>query len=232
MKPDHLVITIDGPSGAGKSTLARLLSQRLGIPYLDTGALYRAVAWEVIRRSIDFNDEKELDKLCQSLNIGVQWKDDRLLIFSSGREVSGEIRTENVGQMASLVSAKSRVRQALLDIQRESVARTGGILEGRDTGTVIAPDAQVKFFLDAQPEERGRRRYRELQEQGVEAQLDLVTLSILQRDRQDSQRELAPLQAAPDAVIIDTTAKTIEEVLEEMMAHIRRVAPEQSRIDN
>lgn len=221
VRADRLVITIDGPSGSGKSTLARLLAGRLGIPYLDTGALYRAVALEVIRNHTDLNDAEQLETLCQNLDIRVQWKEDRLLIFSSERDISQEIRSESVGQVASFVSARATVRKALLGLQRQIIARTGGVLEGRDTGTVIAPDAQVKFFLDADPAERGRRRFRELQERGMDAPLESVIQSIHQRDQQDRERELAPLRPAQDAVIIDTTNKSIAEVLEEMIKHIR-----------
>jgi cytidylate kinase len=219
---DRLVITIDGPSGAGKSTLARLLAERMGVPYLDTGALYRTVAVEVARSRIDMNDDWQLERLCQSLDIRVQWDEGRFRIFSSGRDVSEEIRSESIGQTASLVSARASVRSALLGIQRQFIARTGGVLEGRDTGTVVAPDAPVKFFLDADLEERGRRRLRELQDRGMEAQLESLIQGICQRDRQDRERSLAPLQSARDAVIIDTTGKSIAEVLEEMMEHIRR----------
>ena len=220
VRADRLVITIDGPSGAGKSTCARLLAGRLGIPYLDTGALYRAVAVEVIRRHIDMDDPEQMKNLCMNLDIRVQWEEDLLLIFSSGRDVSQEIRSESVGQAASLVSAKAPVRAALLGLQRQIIARTGGILEGRDTGTVIAPEAHVKFFLDADLAERGRRRLRELRERGMEAQLESVIQGICQRDQQDRERELAPLRPARDAVIIDTTSKSIPEVLEEMIKHL------------
>jgi len=219
---DRLVITIDGPSGAGKSTLARLLAKRMDVPYLDTGALYRAVAVEVIRRGINVDDAGQLEHLCQNLDIGVKWVEGRLLVFSSGRDVSDEIRSEIVGQTASLVSAKAPVRRALLGIQRDLIAGTGGVLEGRDTGTVVAPDAHVKFFLDAEPAERGRRRLKELQERGLDVQLGSVMDGIRQRDRQDRERLLAPLKPAGDAVIIDTTGKSISDVLEEMTAHIRR----------
>jgi len=215
------VITIDGPSGAGKSTLARLLAGRLNIPYLDTGALYRAVAVEAIRSHIDMDDSQQLESLCLNLDIQVRWEEDRLLIFSSGRDVSHEIRSESIGQAASLVSTLAPVRKALLGLQRHIIATTGGVIEGRDTGTVVAPDAHVKFFLDADPAERGRRRLLELQERGIKAQLESVIQSICQRDRQDRERNLAPLRQAQDAVIIDTTGKSIAEVLEKMIKHLR-----------
>ncbi len=221
MKAALRVITIDGPSGTGKSTLARLIAQRLDIPYLDTGALYRTVAVEVIRRHIDIKDDDQLESLCRNLKIRVQWKEDRLLIFSSGREVSHEIRSESVGEIASCISTKAPVRRALLGLQRQIISRNGAILEGRDTGTVVAPDAHIKFYLDARAEERGLRRFRELRERGMDVQLESVIQSMHQRDRQDRERDLAPLRPARDAVIIDTTDKSIAEVLEEMIRHIR-----------
>ncbi|MBW2147064.1 MAG: (d)CMP kinase [Deltaproteobacteria bacterium] len=222
LRASRLVITIDGPSGAGKSTLARLLALRLGIPYLDTGALYRTVAAEVIRRRIDIEDDDQLESLCRNLDIRIQWIEDRLLVLSSGRDVSQEIRSERVGQMASCISAKAAVRRALLKLQRQIVAKNGAILEGRDTGTVVAPDAHVKFYLDARAEERGLRRFRELQEQGMDVQLESVIRSMYQRDRQDRERDLAPLRPAPDAVLIDTTDKSIADVMEEMIRHVRK----------
>jgi cytidylate kinase len=196
------VVTVDGPAGSGKSTVGRLLARALAYVYLDTGALYRAVALKVGRAGLDASDKPGIAAL-------------------DGRDVTELIRTPEISMLASTVSAVPEVRQRLLAVQREA-ARAGGIVaEGRDMGTVVFPGADVKFFLTAGPEERGRRRWLELRERGHAADLEDVIRDVARRDRQDSEREIAPLRPSEDGVLVDSTGKTVEEVVGEMLRVIK-----------
>jgi len=212
-----LVIAIDGPSGAGKSTVARLLAQRLGYTYIDTGAMYRAIGWKAKRDGIDPADEQGLSGLCArtEVTIHLDRNDPRILVDAI--DVTGDIRTPEMGMMASAVSKSPAVRARLLGLQRELGGHGGVVMDGRDIGTVVFPKADLKLFLDASPEERGQRRYRELRQKGMDVDLGRITREIQERDRQDSGRELAPLKAAADALRIDSSAMSIDEVLAFMM---------------
>ena len=216
-KKKGLVIAIDGPSGAGKSTVARLLAQRLGYTYIDTGAMYRAIGWKAKRDGIDPADEQGLSNLCTRTEVTIRTDQDDPRIVVDAIDVTGEIRTPEMGMMASAVSKSAAVRARLLGLQRELGSRGGVVMDGRDIGTVVFPKADLKFFLDASPEERGQRRYRELRQKGMDVALDRITREIRERDRQDSGRELAPLKAATDAHVIDSSTMSIEEVLAFMM---------------
>jgi cytidylate kinase len=212
-----LVIAIDGPSGAGKSTVARLLAQRLGYTYIDTGAMYRAIGWKAKRDGIDPADDQGLSGLCARTEVTIRADNNDPRIVVDAIDVTAEIRTPEMGMMASAVSKSPAVRARLLGLQRELGSRGGVVMDGRDIGTVVFPKADLKFFLDASPEERGQRRYRELKQKGMDVDLDRITREIRERDRQDSERELAPLRAAADAHLIDSSTMSIAEVLAFMM---------------
>lgn len=217
----RLIIAVDGPAGAGKSSSSRLLAERLGYRYIDTGALYRAVgllAWE---QGVSPEDADGLAALCNSLRLRFVPGAEGIRLLSGERDVTSDIRKPEVSQMASKVSAHPLVRQRLLALQRDLGKEGGVVMEGRDIGTVVFPDADVKFYLDASAEERGRRRYAELQQQGTSANLAMTVQEIAERDRRDSGREHAPLRQAPDAVVIDTTTLSLAEVVLTMTDYVR-----------
>jgi len=215
-----LLITIDGPAGAGKTTVSRNLAQKLGYRYLDTGALYRAVALKVIENKA-FTDH-DLENLCGNLTIDVVQKNDTFRLVCNGEDITDRIRTDEISMMASAVSAKPVVRKTLLSLQRQIGENKGVVAEGRDMGTVVFPDADVKFFLDASPKTRALRRFQELGP-GSSQTLKQVQDQIKKRDINDSSRELAPLKAAPDAIIIDSTSFSVEQVVERMLSRILKL---------
>ncbi|MBM4315206.1 MAG: (d)CMP kinase [Deltaproteobacteria bacterium] len=209
------VITIDGPAGAGKSTIGRQIADWLSFLYLDTGALYRAVAYDLTAKGFTGEDE-ELSELCRRMNLMLIHREGALHVFVNGEDVTTKIRTEEIGLLASRISAIPLVRDLLLSVQRD-IAKNGGVVaEGRDMGTVVFPDAEIKFFLDASLEERAGRRYHEMRERGESVALDDIRRDILLRDRQDSERTVAPLIVPPDAIRIDSTDKSISEVVDIM----------------
>lgn len=223
MKKNGLVIAIDGPSGAGKSTAARHLAERLGYIYIDTGAMYRAIGWKAKREGIDPADETRLADLCSRTEITIK-KDNSDPRFSvNGIDVTGEIRTPEMGMMASAVSKSPAVRARLLTLQRELGRGGGVVMDGRDIGTVVFPDADVKFYLEASAGERGKRRYLELKAKGMDVDRAQITKEIEERDRQDSGRALAPLKKADDALLIDSSAMSIDDVLDRMLSEIKKV---------
>jgi len=212
------VITIDGPAGAGKSTVARELARRLGYRLIDTGALYRAVAWRVREAGVDPDDPEALG--CLLAKTMVDLKGGTVLV--DGRDVTGEIRTAELAELASRLAALRLVREKVTPIQRRLAAAGGAVLEGRDTGSVVCPDAEVKFYLDASPEVRAVRRQRELAERGTAADPNVVRAEILRRDRQDMERLLAPLVVPEGATVIDSSGKSVEEVVRLMLAAVER----------
>ncbi len=211
------IVTIDGPSGAGKSTVARRVAERLGFRYLDSGALYRALALAALQAGTDVDDPAELAELLARVHVELD-EDGRVLL--DGRDVSREIRDQQVGQMASRMSAFPAVRKALIGLQRAAARAPGIVAEGRDMGTVVFPHAELKIFLDATLEERARRRAAELHARGVETPIQSVREEIRQRDLRDRERELAPLRAAPDAIVLDSTGLGIDEVVALIVAHV------------
>jgi cytidylate kinase len=221
MMKKGLVVTIDGPAGAGKSTVSKALAQKLSYIYLDTGALYRAVAYKIIEVGIAPDNEKLLFDLCSRTNIHLKNVDGNLNVFIDCENVTDKIRTEEVGLLASKVSAISIVREALLAIQRETGEKGGIVAEGRDMGTVVFPDADCKFYLDADTEERANRRYNELVMRGNITDYQEIKRDLIIRDQQDREREIAPLKASQDAVIVDSTNISISDVVEKMMSIIR-----------
>lgn len=217
-----MIIAIDGPSGSGKSTLGRLLAHALKLLYIDTGSMYRAVALAVIESSVDPGDHEAVTKLANEIEIDLEGDPDSLCVLLDGRDVTESIRTESVTEMSSIVSVIPGVRRAMVERQR-AMGRRGAVLNGRDIGTVVFPDADVKFFLTAVPEERAERRYKEDQMTSSSAATLAETLSdMIERDRRDSTRADSPLKVADDAIVIDSTGKSIEEVFEEMMKNVHR----------
>jgi cytidylate kinase len=223
-RPDGLVIAIDGPSGAGKSTVAHLLAERLGYLQIDTGAMYRAVAWLMHSSGIDPDDPAAVERLCRRVDIRLERRDGLQRVLANGQDVTAQIRTPEMSLLTSRVSALGPVREAMMQAQRRMGARGGVVLEGRDIGTVVFPDADVKFFLSASAEERGRRRYLELAARGEQVTLAETVQAVASRDMQDSQRDLAPLRMAGDAIAVDSTGRTIDEVLESMEAACRNTS--------
>jgi CMP/dCMP kinase len=207
------VVTIDGPAAAGKSTAARLLAQRLGYRLLDTGSMYRAVAWSVARAGIEPVDGPALRRHLAATHVAVQGE----RVSVNGRDVSDAIRTPEISALTSCLTTLAPVRDNVTPIQRELAAAGGVVLEGRDTGTVVCPDAEVKFYLEATLETRARRRQRELAARGVELELDAVRRDVEERDQRDTERALAPLRQAPDAILLDTGGRTVEQVVAAMI---------------
>jgi len=212
----RLIITIDGPSGAGKSTIARLLSKALGYAYIDTGAMYRGIAYAFGNRGAGAGIEEFLEHLDIRFDFTGDTK-----VFLAGTDISGKIRTPDISSQASRLSQLSPVRQYLTKIQRE-IGRDGGVvLEGRDTGSVVFPDADIKFYLDADPWERAQRRHLEFKSKGVETGLTEVKNDMLQRDKNDTERNIAPLIIPEGAALVDTTGVDIQGVLTILLKHVR-----------
>lgn len=216
------VITVDGPSGTGKGTLASLLAARLGWHCLDSGALYRVLGLAAERRGIDLDDGLALAPLAGDL--GVTFDGGRVLL--DGEDLGDRIRSEAAGAAASRVAVHPEVRTALLDWQRRQARAPGLVADGRDMGTVVFPQASLKVFLDASAEERAMRRYKQLIEKGMDANLDVLVEDIRQRDARDRNRPVAPLRAAVDAVIVDSTAMSIDDVFDLVLGEVRRVFPD------
>lgn len=206
-------IAIDGPAGAGKSTIARKVAKELSFIYVDTGAMYRAIAWYLITHDISPEDEAALEKACGQIHIDIGYKDGEQQVILNGENITGQIRTEEVGNMASAAAAKSCVREALLMLQRNLAAKADVLMDGRDIGTNILPDAQLKIYLTASVRTRARRRFLELREKGETCDLEEIVRDIEERDHRDVNRELAPLKKAEDAVLIDSSDMSIEEVV-------------------
>lgn len=216
-----MIIAIDGPSGAGKSTLAKKLAADLGFIYLDTGAMYRALALKILRQGVDLADDQKLAELVNSTSVDLQCDRAELKVLLDGKNVASEIRTPAVSQMASKASALKLVRDRMLELQRRLGERGSVVAEGRDIGTVVFPDAQVKIFLSASAAERARRRCAELRAAGQPVDLDVTLREIEERDQRDSERALAPLRKADDALVIDSSNSTADEVAACVLAEIR-----------
>ncbi len=210
-------IAIDGPAGAGKSTIARLAAKKLGYIYVDTGAMYRAIALYLIWREIDIYDEEALSKALERANINIVYENGVQHVFLNLQDVSAEIRSEKVSIMASKTSALSPVRAKLLDLQRDIAAKNDVIMDGRDIGTNILPNAEVKIYLDASPDVRAKRRFDEMKNKGEKPDFESIKKNIIERDQQDMNRKLAPLKKADDAVLIDSSYMSIDEVVEEIV---------------
>jgi cytidylate kinase len=217
-----MIIALDGPSGAGKSTLGRMIARELNLLYLDTGAMYRAAALAVIDEGVSLTDQKAIAEVVARADINLEGDPDSLQVRLNGRDVSEEIRTEEVSHSSSVISTIPEVRRILVNRQREMGTRSGGVvLDGRDIGTVIFPQADIKFFLTAAPEARAQRRYEEDRLKERDATFEDTLTDINARDRRDSTRDDSPLRIAEDAIVIDSTELSIDEVFERMLEVIR-----------
>ena len=211
-------IAIDGPAGAGKSTIAKLVAKRMGYIYVDTGAMYRAIAHFLVTNNIDIENEEELVKACESISVSIQYENDAQQVYLNGENVTPFLRTEATGNMASKSSAKAPVRAALLDLQRNMAKEYNVVMDGRDIGTNVLPNAEVKIYLTASSKERANRRYKELIEKGENADFDKIEADIIERDERDMNRDIAPLKQAEDAVLVDSSDMGIEEVVSAIMS--------------
>jgi cytidylate kinase len=216
-----MIIAIDGPSGSGKSTLGRMLARELNLLYIDTGSMYRAVALATIEAGIDPNDTEAVTTLASSADIDLEGDPDSLKVLLNGREVTEEIRSENVTAMSSVVSTIPGVRRAMVTRQR-ALGRRGAVLNGRDIGTVVFPDADIKFFLDAAPKERAERRFKEDRLTHSDVSFEQTLAEMVERDRRDSTRADSPLKVADDAIVVDSSGLSIQQVFERMMDHVHR----------
>jgi len=216
---EGLRIAIDGPSGSGKGTIAALVGRELGLPVLDTGLLYRFLGWLAGERSMSLDDEDVIHGLLEKSIPGIEWRADG--IFFENRDCTHLLRSEDVGARASKVAAMPKVRQALLDVQ-QTLARNGCVMDGRDIGTVVLPDAEAKFFLTASQRERARRRWSQLNDAGSDVPLGKVIEDLKARDERDSGRDVAPLEKAKDAIQIDSTTLRIDEVVDRILTELKR----------
>ncbi len=206
-------VAIDGPAGAGKSTVARLVAKRLGITYVDTGAMYRAIAWRALQEKIDLSQEEQIAALAKSTQFTLEDEGIRV----NGVWLKEEIRTSEVSQLASMIASMAAVRKVLVQKQQEIAANQGVVMDGRDIGTQVLPNANLKVFLTASIEERARRRYLEMNAKGIRVDREKLIEEIRQRDERDQNRQHAPLRQAPDAILVDTTHLTLNEVVEKIL---------------
>ena len=218
------VITIDGPSGVGKGTIAHMLAKALGWHMLDSGAIYRAISWAILHYQVNIDDEILLKRLLKRVQIAIEniHLDIAAKVICDGHDITDAIREESCGKMASQVSALPIVRQAVLQYQRDFRRLPGLVADGRDMGTVVFPDATLKFFFEADPLARARRRYQQLQDQGINVSLRDIQEDLLERDRRDKDRPISPTKPAVDAIVIDTTALNIDGVFELVMQQVKQ----------
>ena len=214
-------VAIDGPAGAGKSTIAKLVAKEKGYIYVDTGAMYRGLAIHFLNRGIDPEDRDAVAEACRDAEVTIGYEDGVQQIYLNGENVTSMLRTEETGNMASKTSAIPEVREKLLELQRSLAREKDVIMDGRDIGTNILPDADVKIYLTASVETRARRRYDELREKGEDCSLEEISRDIRERDERDMTREIAPLKKADDAVLVDSSDMTIQQVVDEICSHCR-----------
>jgi len=219
----HYSIAIDGPAGAGKSTIAKKIAAELGFIYVDTGAMYRAIALYFLRKGTDGHDTELIERECPNIDVSLQYDEKgQQQVILNGENVTPLIRTEEVGNMASVTSAIPAVRAALLDLQRGMAANSSILMDGRDIGTHVLPDAFLKIYLTASSSVRAGRRYKELLEKGADCNLKDIERDIIQRDRQDMNRAVAPLRQAEDAILVDSSDMSVEEVVDTIIAEFNK----------
>lgn len=211
-------IAIDGPAGAGKSTIARKIAKKLGYIYVDTGAMYRAMALYLIRERIDPSETEKIDAKCEEADITIGYENGEQIVYLNGENVNSLIRTEEVGNMASASSPNPNVRKKMVELQQKLAASQDVVMDGRDIGTCVLPDAQVKVYLTADSRVRAKRRYEELAAKGVSCELDTIEQDIIERDHQDMTREISPLKQAEDATLIDSSYMTIDEAVDAVIS--------------
>lgn len=214
-------IAIDGPAGAGKSTIAKRVAKELGFIYVDTGAMYRSMALYFLRNGIKGNEEDKVADACNEIEVSIEYEEGEQQVILNGENVNAYIRTEEVSMMTSDTSKYSKVREKLLSLQRDLAKKKDVIMDGRDIGTCVLPDADLKVYLTASSTERARRRYQEQMERGIECDFDQIEKDIIARDEQDMNREISPLKQAEDAVLVDASDMTIEEVVAKVVSLYR-----------
>jgi cytidylate kinase len=212
-----LIIAIDGPAGAGKSTVAQIVAQRLSYTYIDTGAMYRAVTWQVMQHDVDFGDADAIQKIVSTIQIGLRYVNGKMQVTANQVDITEEIRLPEVSRVVSEVAKLVVVRTAMLTLQRQMAQSGGVVMDGRDIGTHVLPNADLKIFLTASIDERARRRWRELGDKGVIVDLNALQEEIASRDKTDSERAVAPLVQAEDAILLDTTKLSIEGAVNEIL---------------
>lgn len=218
-------IAVDGPAGAGKSTIAKMIAKKMNLIYVDTGAMYRAMAYYLLTQKVDFNDAEEISSKCQNAQISIIYENGEQVVILNGENVNPYLRKEEVGKAASLSSVNGDVRAKLVELQQQMAEHTDLIMDGRDIGTCVLPKAQLKIYLTASSRVRAVRRYNELAAKGLSCDLDAIEADIRDRDDRDMNREISPLKQAEDAVLLDTSDMTIEEVV----AHIIALADQKNR---
>ena len=210
-------VAIDGPAGAGKSTIAKRIAKKLGYIYVDTGAMYRAMAYYLIQNQVDATDKDAIVAACQHADISIRYQDGEQVVLLNGENVNAYLRTEAVGNMASVSSVVPEVRKKLVELQQKLARETDVVMDGRDIGTVVLPDADVKVYLTASVETRAKRRFLELQEKGEAADLQKIAADIEDRDYRDMHRDISPLRQAEDATLVDSSEMTIDQVVERIL---------------
>ena len=211
-------IAIDGPAGAGKSTIAKKIAKKMNYIYVDTGAMYRAMALFLIRNGVTKDDVEKIEEVCQQADISIEYKDGEQIVLLNGENVNGLIRTEEVGNMASVSSANGKVREKLVQLQKELAKKADVVMDGRDIGTCVLPNADTKIYLTASSQVRAKRRFDELTQKGESCDLQKIEEDIIERDHRDMTREISPLKQAEDAVLVDSSDMTIDEVVEKIIS--------------
>lgn len=222
------MIAIDGPAGAGKSTVAKMVAEKLGFLYVDTGAMYRALTFKALKQKLDLKNKKELIDMAKKSTIELLQVKGSYKVFLDGQDVTEEIRTEEISKNSHFVACIPEIRELLWNIQRSYREHNDIVMEGRDIGTIVFPDAQLKIFLDASIEERTKRRHSQLKQQGIDIDIETLRQEIIKRDEKDSKRDIAPLKKHPNAIVIDTTNMTIEEEVTLIIDLYKKIAKESS----